>query len=408
MQPTMRDDPSPRMTVAFDHHTATWVQHPYAVYRRLRDDAPLAWSESHGGFWILSRYDDVSAALRDWVTFASGHAGRIAIPNTGGSVASIPLEVDPPRHEAYREVVAPFFTRAAVAPLEGAVRARAAALLAGALAAGRCEAVTAFAAPLLADALARFFGLPLGDVARIERWADAIFAGRVRDPDGAVRANAELNDYVAQQFEERRREPRDDDVFSAMVQADVEGAPMSDAELVGFGRTLLLAGREATIDALTGAMHHLAEHPEALGALRSAAAAERFVAIEELIRFVSPIQMLGRVASRDVELHGQTIRAGESVAMAYGSANRDEQRFEAPESCRLTRRPNPHLAFGAGPHHCLGANLARLVLRVAFDALVDDVAAVRLDPVDPPQRKLNGDARGFVRLGVLLEARGAS
>ena len=183
---------------------------------------------------------------------------------------------------------------------------------------------------------------------------------------------------------------------------------MSDAELVGFGRTLLLAGREATIDALTGAMHHLAEHPEALEALRSTAAAERFVAIEELVRFVSPIQMLGRVASRDVELHGQTIRAGESVAMAYGSANRDERRFEAPESCRLTRRPNPHLAFGAGPHHCLGANLARLVLRVAFDALVDAVAAVRLDPADPPQRKLNGDARGFVRLGVLLEARGAS
>ena len=401
-------DETERVTVAFDHHTDAWVEDPYPVYRTLRDDAPLAWSEAHGGFWILSRYDDLSAALRDWETFASGFAGRIAIPNTGGSVASIPLEVDPPRHEAYREVVAPFFTRAAVAPLETTARRRAEALLADALAAGGCEVVSAFAAPLLADTLARFFGLPLADVARVERWADAIFAGRVRDPEGAARANAELDGYVAERFEERRRAPRQDDVFTAMVQARVEGEPMRDAELVGFGRTLLLAGREATIDALAGAVHHLAEHPEALGALRATSAGERFVAIEELIRFVSPIQLLGRVATRDVELHGQTVRAGESVTMAYGSGNRDERRFEAPDTCRFDRRPNPHLAFGAGPHHCLGANLARLVLRVGLDALVDGVAALRLDPAAPPQRKRNGDARGFVRVDVLLEARGGS
>ncbi len=404
----MQDDVRGRATSEFDHHTESWVEDPYSVYRRLRDEAPLAWSEAHGGFWILSRYDDLSAALRDWETFASGHAGRIAIPNTGGSVASIPLEVDPPRHAAYRDVVAPFFTRDAVAPLEEAARERADALIDAALAAGRCEAASEFAAPLLADTLARFFGLPQGDVARVERWADAIFAGRVRDPAGAERANGELNGYVAECFAQRRRAPHEGDVFTAMVHADVEGAPMSDAELVGFGRTLLLAGREATIDVLTGAMHHLAEHPAAFEALRETAAAERFMAIEELIRFVSPIQLLGRVASRDVEMHGQTIRAGESVAMAYGSANRDQRRFEAPDACRFARRPNPHLAFGAGPHHCLGANLARLVLRVGLDAVLEGVAGLRLDPTDPPQRKLNGDARGFVRLPVLLEARGAS
>jgi len=403
----MHDDARERATTEFDHHTEAWVEDPYAVYRRLRDEAPLAWSESHGGFWILSRYDDLGVALRDWETFASGHAGRIAIPNTGGRVASIPLEVDPPRHAAYRDVVAPFFARDAVAPLEAAARERADALLEAALAAGRCEAASEFAAPLLADTLARFFGLPLADVARVERWADAIFAGRVRDPAAAERANAELNDYVAERFEERRRAPRRDDVFSAMVEAHVEDAPMSDAELVGFGRTLLLAGREATIDALTGAMHHLAEHPSAFEALRVTTETERFMAIEELIRFVSPIQLLGRVASRDVEMHGQTIRAGESVAMAYGSANRDERRFDAPDACHFARRPNPHLAFGAGPHHCLGANLARLVLRVGLDALLEGASALRLDPADPPQRKLNGDARGFVRLVVLLEDRRA-
>ena len=395
-----------RAEVDFDHYTEAWVDDPYPIYADLRERCPVAHSSAHGGFWLLTRYEDLAAALRDWQTFASGHAGRVAIPHTGANkVRSIPIEIDPPRHAHYREVVADLFTRRSVSRLEPGARARAHELVDAFGDAGRVDIVRAYATPLLADTLARFFSLPVADVQRVEAWTDAVFAHRLRDPEGADRANVELNAYILERIAERRRAPREHDPFTAMVQATIDGAPLGDEELLGFGRTLLLAGREASIDALAGAIWYLAQHADARREL--IAMDDPFMAIEELLRFVSPIQLLGRVATRDVALHGQTIRAGESVAMAYGSANRDERIFDDPDRCVWDRRPNAHLAFGAGPHHCLGANLARLIVGVGIDVLLERLPTFTLDAVEPPQRKANGDARGFVRLPIAFEGSAA-
>ncbi len=390
-----------KKTIAFDHHTADWVDDPYIHYQTMRDGCPVAYSEAHGGFWLLSRYQDVRAALRDWQTFSSNHPGRIAIPHTKpGAHPGIPIEFDPPDHTRYRDVVSQYFSPSAVNRHEPQVTIHANTLIDSFQPQGACDIVRDYATPLLANTLALFLNLPLEDVAQLERWADAVFAGRVDDPEGADRAMAALTHYIGEQLETRRHDPGSD-LFSTLVKAEVDGRLLTDSELVGYGRVILLAGREATIDGLSNSLWYLAQNPTAQQQLRDDPKLMTF-AVEEFLRTMSPIQLLGRVATRDVELHGQTIREGESVAMVYGSSNRDERTFEQADRCLLDRKPNPHLAFGSAHHYCLGAHLARLVMRVGIGVFLERVPAFRLSDTDEARRKLNGDARGFVALPVVF------
>ena len=391
---------SKKPTIPFNHHTSEWVADPYSVYEAMRETCPVAHSESHGGFWLLSRYDDVRTALLDWQTFGSNHPGRIAIPHTAAQteVPGIPIEVDPPAHTDYRKAVSSFFSRAEINKLEPDVTRVANDLIDSFLEHGSCDIVKDYATPLLAYSLARFLNLPLEDLTKLEGWANAIFAERTQNPEAAARATGLLADYISEQMAKRKKNPCGD-LFSALVQAEVGGKPLSDNELLGYGRIILLAGREATIDAISNSLWYLAENPEKRRRLIAEPDIMMF-AVEEFLRYMSPIQLLGRVANKDVELHTQTIKEGESVAMLYGSANRDERRFEKADRCILDRKPNPHLAFGSGHHHCLGAHLARLDLRVGISEFLKRVPKFALSGENPPQRKPNGDARGFVSLAV--------
>lgn len=389
-----------RKTVAFDHHTAEWVADPYPEYQELRDNKPLAYTESHGGFWLLSRYEDVKKALFDWRTFSSAFAGRIAIPHTTPSdnIPGIPIETDPPAHSEYRNMVLKHFLRAEVNKLEPEMTRVAGELVEKFAGRGSCDIVSEYATPLLTHSLGLFLKLPHGDIARIEAWANAVFANRSKDPEGAVQGQKELAAYIRAQMAERRVNPRED-LFSHLANLEVNGQPLSEAELVGYGRIILLAGREAVIDAIGNSLWYLAQNPAARRRLASEPELMND-AVEEFLRYLSPIQLLGRVATTDVELHGQTIRKGESVAMMYGSANRDERAFPQADACILDRRPNAHLAFGTGPHACIGSSLARLDLRVAIREFLGQIPEFRLSRAALPIRKLNGDARGFTRLVV--------
>jgi cytochrome P450 len=390
-----------RPIIDFDHHTAEWVEDPYSVYRQMRDECPLAYSEAHGGFWLLSRYEDVRGALSDWQTFSSNFPGRIAIPHTvPGPAPGIPIEFDPPKHTQYRSAVSKFFSPGEVKKLEPEVTRLAGELIDVFIDRGECDIVRDYATPLLAYSLALFLNLPLADVSKLERWADAIFAGRLKDPEGAKRAQEELARYIGEQMNTRKENPKGD-LFSTLVQMEVDGKRLTDSELFGYGRIILLAGREAVIDGLSNSLGYLAGQPEKRrrllaepGLLRSA--------VEELLRYMSPIQLLGRVATKEVELHGQTIHEGESVAMTYGSANRDERAFPQADRCLLERKPNPHLAFGGGPHYCLGAHLARLVVGVGITSFLQRIPEFRLSTDRAAERKLNGDARGFKVLPVVF------
>ena len=390
----MRSLPGP--VVDLDPHSADFVAHRDAVCESLRAQEVLAWSTAHGGFAVAARYDDVRRVLLDPQTFSSGVPGRVAVPPTDGDGPPLaPIEVDPPRHDQQVALVSRWFARSAVAVHEPGVRATAATLLQGR---ERVEVVADLALPLVSDALARVLGLPLDDADRWVAWAHRIFATRVSAPDLAAPARRELGAYVAGLLDERRARPRDD-VFTDLAVGHVDGAPLTQDEAQGFGVNLLLAGRDATVDGLTTALVHLARTPPDQERLR----ADRSLvprAVDELLRVFTPIGNLGRVTTCPVELGGRRLPAGASVAVLYGSANRDEAVFPGADRVDLDRRGSSSLAFGLGVHRCLGAQVARLVLRAGLSAALD-LPRLRLDPQAPLVDKPNGDTRGFLAAHLL-------
>ena len=356
-----------KQVIGFDHHTKEWVENPFLFYEEMLDEKPLSYSEAHGGFWLLARYEDVRHALMNYETFSSAFPGRIAIPHTSpGPIPGIPIEVDPPKQTEYRAAVSPFFSKAAVKKLEPKLRTEAQKLM------NRCqqkkefELVIDYATPLLATAIGLFFNLSAIQMQKIEAWANAIFGNRSQAPEQAKAAQSALANFLNDVFQSRKTKPQND-LFTELTKLSVADKPLSNEELVAYGRILLLAGREATIDAISNSFWYLASHPDKQTYLKEHPETLVF-AVEEFLRYLSPIQLLGRVTTQDVSLHNQVIPKGSSVAMTYACANRDERVFEQANSCLLERRPNPHLAFGAGPHYCLGAHLARLVIRIALEA----------------------------------------
>ena len=384
----------------FDHYDPEFIKDPYLVYDHLRTTCPVAHTSKQGGFWILSRYADVRAALQDWQTFSSATPGTIAIPNYHArDYPVLPIEADPPAHGKYRSLTRDVFAREAVDQLEDAVRDIADTLIDRFAAKGHCDLVHDYALPLVSHALAKFLNLPVDDAERWVHWAREIFEGRMGDPARTSRATAEMAAYVDELMALRVAEPRDD-VFSLLTRARIDGAALSPMELRGYGMLLLTAGREATVDGINNALWFLAEHAterDWLAQRLDDAAAVR-TAVEEFLRNMSPIQLLGRISTRDTTLHGVTIPEGESLGVLYGAANRDEAEFPQASSCVLDRRRNPHLAFGVGVHTCLGAHLARLDLRVAIKQLLRRIPDFSL--AAEPLWAHNGDTRGFRSLQI--------
>jgi cytochrome P450 len=376
-----------------DPHGPGYVAQREALFARLREQAPVARSSAHGGFVYVTRYDDVRRVLLDPETFSSAFPGRVAVPPTEpGRTPLPPIEFDPPRQTEQVALLAPFFGAAQVARHAPAVTAAARELLAPLVAAGGGDVVDRLGLPLVSRALAAFLELPDTDADLWVDWAHRLFATRTERPDLAAAARAEITSYVADLLEDRRRAPRGD-VLSAVANGHVEGAPMPHDEAVGYGVMLLLAGRDASVDGVATSLVHLARHPGQQDALRADPALLPR-AVEELLRLYAPIQQLGRVTVREVELAGTVLPADTSVAVVYGSANRDPSAFDRPDEAVLDRRRNRHLAFGLGVHRCLGAQLARLVL---VTALREALAAARWspDPAWPPVDKTNGDTRGY-------------
>jgi len=375
------------------------------VYDHLRNACPVAHTSKQGGFWILSRYADVRAALQDWQTYSSAIPGTIAIPNYHArDYPVLPIEADPPAHGKYRTLVRDVFAREAVDQLEDVVRDVADALIDRFAATGHCDLVHDYALPLVSHALARFLKLPVEDAERWVYWAREIFEGRMGDdPARTSGATEEMAAYVDGLMANRIAEPQDD-VFSLLTQARVDGAALSPLELRGYGILLLTAGREATVDGINNALWFLAEHAAERDwlAQRLDDGAALRAAVEEFLRNMSPIQLLGRITTRDTTLHGVTIPKGESLGVLYGAANRDEAEFPQAASCVLDRRRNPHLAFGVGVHTCLGAHLARLDLRVAIKQLLRRIPDFSL--AAEPLWASNGDTRGFRRLEIRFVA----
>jgi len=352
--------------VEYDPFSAEMHRDPYPTYRWLRDHAPV-YHNPERDLWAISRYDDVVEVTRDWETFSNAKGADT--DNLGGRFLAPGnfLDTDPKEHDWLRAVVHRAFTPKDLrARLEPIVRHTVDDLLTGLGERDVADFAQDFAWPVPVRVIAELLGVPEADLPRLRRWGEDVtrrIAGVPEPPPAALNALDEINSYLREMLAEQRRSPGDD-LLSVIATASVAGAPIEDAA-VGMATLLVVAGIETTASLIANALMLLAEHPEQRAWLARNPGAIP-VALEEILRFESPVQHLRRVTTRDVEVHGSMIPRDARVVVLFGSANRDERRFEDPDRFDIQREPKRNLAFGNGIHHCLGAPLARLEGAVAL------------------------------------------
>jgi cytochrome P450 len=390
------DDPGPGER--FDHHDPRLVRDPESVFGPVREERPLLHSDRYGGFWLLTRYDDVIGAALDTESFSSAVPGTTLIPPTQPRTDPLlPIELDPPEHTRYRALVNGVFAKPRIDALRPDLEALATRLLEPFAAKGGGDVMAEFAHPMSLGSLARLMDLPEADEDRWFDWVERMYSNALRDRDDQAGAVRDAEAYIGERIAERRQEPRDD-FLGMLLQAEVEGHRLSDLEVRQFGMLMLLAGYETTSGAMGMSLLYLAEHPEQRAQLFAEPERLAHTAVNELLRVVSPVQTFGRNAAHDIEMHGETIPAGDVVLLAYGAANHDPRAFDHPDQVILDRHPNRHLAFGHGRHLCLGANLARLELTIMIERFGERFPDFGVDPEHTPVWKPRGDVRALSSL----------
>jgi cholest-4-en-3-one 26-monooxygenase len=379
--------------------------YPHAIWTRLRAEAPVAWFETPGflPFWAVTRHADVQQIAAQPQRFSSANGIVLRRHDVPVMPVEILVSMDPPRHGPLRRVANPTFTPRAVRARREVIEALAGQILdevAAAGPSGEIDFVERVAAPFPLAVIASTIGVPSQDIGLLFAWTNQIIGKddpeyrRPGETPGQTikRARGELHAYLGRLVEERRRDPRDD-LMSELLRADLDGAPLTDQQLLLYCELLVEAGNETTRNAISGGLLAFSEHPDQWRRLR--AQPELLPdAVEEILRWVSPISHFVRTATEDCEVRGVTIRAEEQVALYFGSANRDEEVFGDPFSFRVDRRPNPHLAFGFGEHFCMGAHLARVELETVFRLLLERLESFEVSgPVVRLESIVNGSIK---------------
>ena len=355
---------------------------------RYLEHAPLYWDEPRG-LWGVALHADVQRVSKDPDVFCSSGSSRPDAP----AIPSM-INMDDPLHKRRRNLVNRGFTPRRVADHEPRIRAICRELIAKVAPRGRCDFVKEIAAPLPMIVIGDMLGVEPEDRDRLLHWSDELIEGTSSSATdtakaGASRAFVDYMTYHREVVADRRARPRDD-LVSVLVHGEIDGERLDDDALLQESLLILVGGDETTRHVISGGMAALIRHPDQRALL--AREPERIpAAVEEMLRWVTPIQNMNRTATQDVELRGQRIGKGDKVLLLYASANRDERVFAAPERFDVTRDPNPHLAFGGyGTHHCLGASLARLELRVMFEELLAALPDLELESSAPlPLRNSN-------------------
>ena len=390
--------------VSYNPLSAEMAQDPYPTYAKLRGRDPVHRSRLMDA-WVFSRFADVDAILRDHRHFSSDPRKRVA----SGRRASLPnveepsmLFLDPPDHTRLRALVNKAFTPRAVAALEPHIRELTTTLLDAVDDPAAFDLMEAVAKPLPVIVIAEMLGIPPEDRAQFAVWSDQ--RARILEPtlspderetaDAAMRS---LDEYLMPIISARRVDPKDD-IISALAQAEEEGDKLTEREVLIMLRLLLVAGNETTTNLIGNGVLALLRHPDQLAALREDPALIPS-AVEELLRFDSPVQVDVRSVLDDCEVNGFRVRRGDNVVTLLGAANRDPDRFEAPDRLDVRRGDQNHLAFGRGIHHCLGAPLARLEGRVVLQALIERFSSLRLLE-DRPAFRSSVALRGLLALPV--------
>lgn len=368
-----------------------YADEPHAHFDWMRANAPVYWDRA-SSLWGVSLHEDIMMMSRDATTFSNAQGMRPEYP-----AVDMMICMDDPEHKVRRNLVNRGFTKNRVERLEPKVRAVCRELIDAAMERGRFDFVREIAAPLPMIMIGDMLGVPPDARGDLLRWSDDMMKGMtglkyLTEEAGAamMQAGEEYRQYVTETIVARRTDRSIDDLMGILTHAEVDGARLDEEAISQESLLILIGGDETTRHVISGGMHALLEHPEQLAALREDPT-KLPVAIEEMLRWVSPIKNMARTLTRDVELRGQTLEEGEKLLLLYPSGNRDERVFDRPHEFDITRTPNDHVAFGGyGTHFCLGASLARLELRVMFEELLDRLGEIALtDEARPVERPAN-------------------
>ncbi|MDP9185322.1 MAG: cytochrome P450 [Actinomycetota bacterium] len=396
---------------------------PFDWFRRLRQEAPVAWHpepEPNAGFWVVTRYNDLVAIHIDWATYSS-ELGAVSLEELDPEQLEIRrsmLETDPPRHTKLRSICAKRFGARGVGQYQDWIREVARDVLDVALVDDEpFDFVGSISRELPIRFLCSIFTVPQADAPQLISWGDKMIANQDHELSAAVVDKVDTEEYRLLPFRspiardvfayadaqaDQRREEPSDDVIQALVTAQQEGV-LNEREFHNYFSLLMIAGNETTRHTISAGMLALMANPDQLRLLQEEP--ERIpVAVEEILRWATPVLHFRRTATRDVELRGQTIHAGDKVVTWYISANRDEEVFDDPDGFDVTRKPNDHVTFGpGGPHFCLGAHLARLEAAILFEELLPRMRSIEL--AGPTERIRSNFVNGIKRMPVRIVAR---
>jgi cytochrome P450 len=376
-------------------------EEPYPIYKVLRDEFPL-YHDEHYDLWMISRFNDVRSALRDWETFSQEPGvdidahGEVMIGE--GDI----LNMDPPRHDELRNLVqrTQTFAPKNIRALEPKVKALVEGFIDAFIERGEADFVKEFTYPLPLRMGPELIGFPVEDLPKIDEWHSASMKREIGEPElpqSALEGAEKVQNYIEELVAERRKRPRED-LVSEIVTAEVGGKRLAN-EAIGLIFILFVASIDTTSGLISNSLLHLERHPDQRAMLVDDPSLISN-AVEEMLRYDHPVQFNARTATRDVEMYGQRAPEGARVILLFGSANRDERQFDDPDQLDVTRKIRRHLGFGEGIHHCIGAPLARLEAKVALEALLSRIPEYEV--VGPVERMTKQNLRGLTSLPVMF------
>lgn len=368
----------------YDIFDPEFVKNPYPGYSEIRESkCPIAHTDRYQGSWLPTRYDDVVAIAQEFETFTSRQI--LVMPPAEGrnegayaGVAAPPITSDPPDHHWHRRLILPIFSPQSVAKYEQGTRDLCNALIDEFIDKGTADAAADYAQHIPVRVIATMLGVPLEMEPEFTEWVRGVLEN-MTDKELRMKSFFNIVEFFMGQVEDRRKNPRENDLITELMNAEVEGKKVPIEYVLGVCQLMLVAGIDTTWSAIGSCMWHMAQHPEHRKQLRENPDLWP-TAIEELLRVYAPVTM-ARIVDHDTEFQGCPMKAGDRVLMAFPAANRDPRQFENPDEVILDRQNNRHVAFGSGIHRCAGSNLARLEVRVALQTWLERIPEFEL--VDP-------------------------
>jgi cytochrome P450 family 142 subfamily A polypeptide 1 len=372
---------------------------PFPAFTWMREHAPAYYDEA-SGVWGITRYADIREISKDPDTFSN--AGGI---RPDSDALPMMIDTDAPEHVRRRRLVSEGFTPRRIRESEEGIRTICDAIIDRVCEAGTADFVRDIAAPLPMIVIGNMLGVAPEDRDDLLRWSDDMLKALGSPDPGAMDVAAvaamEYAEYITAVAEQRRRDSQSDDLIGTLVHAEIEGDRLDESSIIYESLLILIGGDETTRHVISGGMYELLTHPEQYARL----AGDRSLmpsAVEEMLRWVSPIKNMARQMTRDVEFQGETLGKGQKLLLLYPSANRDERVFDDPERFDITRSPNDHMAFGFGSHFCLGNRLARMELSVMFDRLLDRLPDLALSELSEPPKRAANFVSGYENMPVVF------